>query len=106
MTSAAPGLRIHVPRYNLVHDLCLHQKRTVRLEEKAETRYKLAEASPADPFFIPHLSPSPPDAPVVGVWARNVGQEGVELGCLGEGRPQPTLAWYKNNTKLSNACGG
>ncbi|XP_050695133.1 protein amalgam-like isoform X2 [Eriocheir sinensis] len=45
-------------------------------------------------------------APVVGVWARTVGQEGMELGCLGEGRPQPTLAWYKNNTKLSNACGG
>ncbi|KAK8393939.1 hypothetical protein O3P69_006937 [Scylla paramamosain] len=44
--------------------------------------------------------------PVVGVWGRTVGEEGVEIGCLGEGQPRPTLAWYKNNTKLPAVCDG
>ncbi|XP_042230289.1 hemicentin-1-like [Homarus americanus] len=39
--------------------------------------------------------------PVVGVWARDVGVSDVELGCLVEGRPRPSLAWYRNNTRLS-----
>ncbi|XP_071526376.1 uncharacterized protein [Panulirus ornatus] len=46
-------------------------------------------------------------APVVGVWARNVGETGVELGCVVEGHPRPSSAWYINNTKLSGAsCHG
>nr|XP_045602249.1 uncharacterized protein LOC123760594 [Procambarus clarkii] len=45
--------------------------------------------------------------PVMGVWARDVGEAGVELGCVVEGRPRPAIAWYRNNTRLSPAgCHG
>ncbi|XP_070000684.1 cell adhesion molecule DSCAM [Penaeus vannamei] len=44
-------------------------------------------------------------APVVGLWARDTGVGEVELGCLAEGRPRPTISWYINNTRIhSNGC--
>ncbi|KAK3874090.1 hypothetical protein Pcinc_020926 [Petrolisthes cinctipes] len=46
-------------------------------------------------------------APVVGVWAWGVEGEGVEMGCMVEARPQATLAWYKNNTRITDdSCTG
>ncbi|CAL4115002.1 unnamed protein product, partial [Meganyctiphanes norvegica] len=41
--------------------------------------------------------------PEVFVWARGGGASGeVELGCLAQGYPQPQLAWYINNTRITN----
>ncbi|XP_068230734.1 uncharacterized protein [Palaemon carinicauda] len=39
--------------------------------------------------------------PVVGIWSRDIEANSVELGCLVEGRPLPTAAWYVNNTKIT-----
>ncbi|XP_066942748.1 uncharacterized protein [Macrobrachium rosenbergii] len=39
--------------------------------------------------------------PVVGLWSRDTEDDSVELGCLAEGQPRPSVVWYVNNTKIT-----